>query len=327
MGDFLEVAKVLVDPVTKLFDMVGNAIGTVYEPHHVRKMADAEAYKIKTIGGAISDMAVLPASYNNGAILLDSTNTDDLLRRAEAREMQQKIREQKNIEKVLAHAQRELLTSPPVEDTPVDEDWMNRLINNAKEVSSETMQFIWGKILAGEVASPGRFSKRTLETIRNLSQHEASVFQSMLPYFLDVGDSLALLRSETIHKKYGIQYGDLLILDECGLMSTGRDILRNAEIREDYSYVLHNNSLVLFAVNIPARHGQIQFPIHKLTSAGNELYRILTSECNQEFFMDVAEELAAQHKEIQFKVHKINDISEDMVDYEEPAVKEYNTNT
>ena len=37
------------EPVNKLLDAVTGAIGKAYEPRHIRKMADAKAYEIKTI--------------------------------------------------------------------------------------------------------------------------------------------------------------------------------------------------------------------------------------------------------------------------------------
>ena len=43
--DLLGLAK----PVEKLEEIVSNAIGTLYEPRKVRKLADAEAYRLKKL--------------------------------------------------------------------------------------------------------------------------------------------------------------------------------------------------------------------------------------------------------------------------------------
>lgn len=47
--DKLEVKDLLglAEPATKLVEIVSGAIRTLYEPRKVRKLADAEAYKIK----------------------------------------------------------------------------------------------------------------------------------------------------------------------------------------------------------------------------------------------------------------------------------------
>jgi hypothetical protein len=39
-------------PIQKLIEVMSNAIGTLYKPNAIRKEADAEAYRIKTIGRA-----------------------------------------------------------------------------------------------------------------------------------------------------------------------------------------------------------------------------------------------------------------------------------
>ena len=66
MGELLEIAKVLVSPCEKLMTMVAGAIGKAYEPRHTRKMADAHAYELSTIGAAMRELAVSE---------IDATNT------------------------------------------------------------------------------------------------------------------------------------------------------------------------------------------------------------------------------------------------------------
>lgn len=320
MGEALEIAKVLVDPVMKLLDMVGNAAGTIYEPHHIRKMADAEAYKIKAVGNAVGEISMLPASYDNGSIAVNSTDTDDLLKRAEMREKFQKIREQQNIENVIGYAQQELLGMGPIPNTPVDDDWMARLLNNAKEVSSETMQFIWGKILAGEVASPGTFSKRTLDTIRNLSQDEASVFNNMLPYIVNFGGNLAISSSQAIHQMHGIRYGNILLLDECGLMTAGLGVTLSMDVDNQPTPIADNGDILLVANRTSPLSTNVSISLHKLTSAGHELYKILLAGASRDYFLDWAKEIASANRTIKFTVHKINSITDQMIDYDDSVI-------
>ena len=40
-------------------------------------------------------------------------------------------------------------------------------------MSSEELQTLWGRVLAGEIKSPGTFSLRTLEFLKNTSHEEA----------------------------------------------------------------------------------------------------------------------------------------------------------
>jgi len=58
------------------------------------------------------------------------------------------------------------------------EDWVARYVESASQVTDQTMQELWGRILAGEIRKPGSFSLRTLHVVSNLSEVEAKLFQA-----------------------------------------------------------------------------------------------------------------------------------------------------
>ena len=59
-----EIVTAAVQPANKLIDAVAGAIGKAYEPRHIRKMADAKAYEIKTISDELRNNADLPIVYD-----------------------------------------------------------------------------------------------------------------------------------------------------------------------------------------------------------------------------------------------------------------------
>ena len=63
-----------------------------------------------------------------------------------------------------------------VSDHEPDPDWAARFFNDIQDVSSEEMQSLWAKVLAGEVERPGSTSIRTLSILRNLDQTAARLF-------------------------------------------------------------------------------------------------------------------------------------------------------
>jgi hypothetical protein len=66
----------------------------------MRKMTDAEVYRIKQIGNAIIETDGLPIAYDNGEISMNTLNLEDFVKRAELRSSYQLLREQNNIESV-----------------------------------------------------------------------------------------------------------------------------------------------------------------------------------------------------------------------------------
>ncbi len=73
----------------------------------------------------------------------------------------QEEKRQSNIVAVIGQAAQEL-GDREVQDHEVDHDWTARFFNDVQDVSSEEMQQLWAKILAGEVERPGSTSLRTM---------------------------------------------------------------------------------------------------------------------------------------------------------------------
>lgn len=69
-----------------------------------------------------------------------------------------------------------------------DEDWMNSFMRNAEDASSERLQDLFGRILAGEVLRPGAFSLTTLRAVRELDQQAANDF--IYAWSKSVGDAI-----------------------------------------------------------------------------------------------------------------------------------------
>jgi hypothetical protein len=284
----LEVSDVLglSQPLTKLIETISNGVGTLYKPVHLKRMAKAKAEEIRLISEAITQNAILPISYQHGSIDIDSTDVQNLLLRAEQRLLLDEMKKQQNIDAIVANAAEELRGKEKVSDTPVDEDWSSRFQNIAKDISSEEMQFIWGKVLASEVENPGSFSLRTLETIRNLSKTEASRFQGILPFVIEMKGECFLASNEDIMEKYGMMYADIMILNECGLVELS-GISYNPMMKKGDAWEMFTDERVAVVAGSSETAVKVTFSAYALTNAGRELYRILAHAPNNEYFMDV----------------------------------------
>ena len=279
----------LSQPLTKLVETVSGGLDTLYKPWHLKRMAKARAEEIKLISEAITQNAMLPINYQHGNVGIDSTDVPNLLARTQQRLLQDEVKKQQNMDAVVANAVEELRTKEKVSETPVDEDWSTRFRNIAKDVSSEEMQLIWGKVLAGEVEEPGSFSMRTLETIRNLSKAEASKFQKIIPFVIWIKEKYFISSQASIIKKYGIEYSDILVLSECGLIVESASIpvcpiLKKGEIQS-----LVTDERVALIRKTTDANKDVMFGAYVLTNAGRELYGILAHSPNNDYFLDVIE--------------------------------------
>ncbi len=140
----------------------------------------------------------------------------------------QEEKRQANIGAVVAQAAQEL-GDREVQDHEIDHDWTARFFNDVQDVSSEEMQTLWAKVLAGEVERPGSTSIKTIGILKNLDKATAGLFRKLcsacvsikadrsdfldarIPFIRSYGDGNAL-------RKYGLGFGNLNMLNEHGLI-------------------------------------------------------------------------------------------------------------
>ena len=255
----------------------GEILEKVFGPRWTRKQAEADAYadekKLQTIRNN-PDMDIV---YVNGQLNAKMKTPEALQMRAEIREHQESIRQQSNIENVLSQTANELLytSDDAVSDDPIDDDWIARFFGIIRDISSQEMQFIWSKILAGEIKKPGSFSLRTLDVIRNLSQSEAIAFKKIVPFIVNNGPIYFILENLKYKEKYKIRHTDFLTLDACGLISLNNSTVYDPKIGKSFQKYIVNDSYIVLARSTSAQEITVTTEIDPLTKVGQELYSIL----------------------------------------------------
>lgn len=219
----------LSEPLKKLLEVVSEGIGGISRPILTRKNADAKAYEIMTIAKAIADSQKLlgPVQYKDGVIVVESSTNQTLIPDAEpekrvlTRIAYQEVKKQLNIENVTRQAAEELNTDEKVSDEKPDSDWTTRFFRIAEDVTTEQMQMLWGKVLAGEVKKPGSYSLRTLEVLKNISRKEADVFVKASKITITSGDKCIIPNPDNgayLETVFGLTFVDFLVLREIGLL-------------------------------------------------------------------------------------------------------------
>ena len=93
----------------------------------------------------------------------------------------QEEKKQRNIQSVASMAAEEI-KDKEVQDHEIDHDWTARFFLDVQDVSSEQMQQLWEKILAGEVETPRQTSLRTLSILKNMTQKEAKLISNIAQF-------------------------------------------------------------------------------------------------------------------------------------------------
>jgi hypothetical protein len=107
---------------------------------------------------------------------LEHVSLDD---RAAAYRDASNVRAQANREEVLQFALEKLQDqdNPPDANEEIDTDWISFFYQEAGRRSADEFKHLFGRILAGEIVSPGSFSIGTLQSLSRITAQTALIFQ------------------------------------------------------------------------------------------------------------------------------------------------------
>jgi uncharacterized repeat protein (TIGR03899 family) len=252
-------------PVSKLIEVVSSAIGVVYLPSHTKRMAKANAE----------------------ARIID-TETDieieELRSRAANRLTKIEVNRQNNIESITRIAIEEM-PSKASENTP-GADWIANFFDLCQDVSDENLQYLWGKLLAGEVAEPGQYSTRTLQALKAMQGWEAKIFSKYCStLWLCTGENLK------VHARIMGAHNNAIVSSLLGPM----EIIHLAEI----GLISHKNLRTMVVMGSPQEYSHIEYAnIRFQISPGfiwyNPLSWLKNILLNQSFEMEFLTKLGAE---------------------------------
>ncbi len=305
-----EVIQALVSPAKKLIEAVSGAIGKAYEPMHIKRMADAKAYELKMISDVVRNNSDVPIVYDSKGVSIDTSNFEEIAKRASSRLAYQEITKQQNIEAVVDNAYQELQGADSVSSDPVDPDWMFRFFNAVENISNEDIQKIWGRILAREIQSPGGYSYRTLEKLQNVTKEEAQLFQKVAALSLTKGNHKFLLKNDSLMGKYGIYFSHILKLEECGMMSS-QGLTLNLSISNEKKEIIWNPHILGIITGTASEVKEISLPIYIFTEAGYQLIDAIQPEQNKTYILDCLEHIKRKYEKTNVTAHSINFVDSD----------------
>ncbi|MGO9237981.1 MAG: DUF2806 domain-containing protein [Methylocella sp.] len=255
--------------------------------------AFAQSIKDKTAAKTVvsNEVAAAAAKF--------AVSDTDIIARAAHNLLAKEYRHQMNKEEIakktidiLVHetaqnAQPSLSTSAPNHELPppeVDEDWLNVFEKYAEDASSERMQTLWARVLAGEIRNPKQFSLKTLRFVSELDQETARLFEKHLP--LVCNNNFV----PTIQPFSGQPFIELLHLQDSGLITgIGGNIQQSLPISEQRIAFLINQGRVILVTG--PKGFVINIPCAVLTKIGVELSRIIQLPFSEVDFKTVIERI------------------------------------
>lgn len=287
----------LTEPATVLIEKISNAVGILYEPRRIIKMAQAQAH-------------CNLINYNSQRTLneLESKALSSLIARETVK--------QNNIEKITANALTTLTGDATPED--ISNDWLCYFFNHCDSISEPEMQRVWGEILSRKSSDTTAYSKKTLSILATLEPHDAEIFTNFCTFAMihkEIPELYILDIEHDLYRSIEVNFGNALHLQSLGLVhySSGgyainvTDTLQNDEDDEDIFRVSMQYFKTKLEVTVPKeeRPHVINDKVNistgevSLTSTGIELYNLCSANPHPKFVSYWREHLKRERRDVQ----------------------------
>ena len=186
-----------------------------------------------------------------------------------------------------------------------DFDWFVRFFEAAGNVSDDTMQNLWAKILAGEIAQPSTFSLKTIDVVRNLSKKDAELFIKICSHsFVSSGTNCFLPNEDEYLETVGITYADIMKLSEIGLMFNDGLISLSMSISSEPRILVNSHSLIMVMASSSGKPEEANIRQYPFTEVGNEVSTLISKSASDEDFLKYGE-ILSHNKSYKISVHKV----------------------
>ena len=302
-----------VSAIDKLLDYTASGIGAVAGPiflpwkafwegkaKRISAHTDADVLRLQAESEAGTSPIIAKARFEAREDLITpdaeirgtvEITREDITQRIEYQEQKRHA----NIKAAVGEAANGLSDKEVLDHEP-DPDWTARFFDCVQDVSSEDMQRIWAKILAGEVESPGRTSLRTLDTLRNMTKTDAAMFSDLCNFVLSRGRHVVFHETQYIEQYNALRHVNLVHLQDCGLLHFGQS---SYNLTDETEQIVYQDILLQVTRNIESIE-RIPFQVATLTIAGAELYRITEPQLRMDYLRSFAKFLHSKNCQLSY---------------------------
>jgi hypothetical protein len=232
----------------------------------------AENIRIKTSSYRAVETAIAEKA---GAL---ASSNPEIVERAMNNLLRKEYRCSENRESIVRGAvkllknQNEDINESTAENIQVDDDWLNVFERFAEDASTDRMQKLWSRVLAGEIRRPGAFSLRTLRFLSEFSQSDALIFADFCQNVVnDIAPKILIITDETKDIRH------LMQLEAAGLITGASGVgslQQTLHFDTNGHALLGEGNLALIFRGAPST--SFQFNAIVLTPLGKELMSLLS---------------------------------------------------
>jgi hypothetical protein len=252
----------------KIAEWLGFQLPTIPMPQTVKNLDKA----VGKILLAVGENAEARIKANTGKAKAKGKIAIDGLYRTE--EEKRKIENRAAIVQVAVDEMNDGQSRPNDADakTEIDDDWLNMFARIAEDKSSEELKNLFGRILAGEIRSPGSFSLRTIQFLATLSKSDAHEISNFFSYAI-----FGKIVPTTENHDFGPPIHSRILMEELGLASNPSafaGLAWNIAIPPNSNIILSATGLGILIINKSSREIKFQIECQILSKPAQELITI-----------------------------------------------------
>lgn len=303
----------------KLWDTLAEkGIGSLLKPWQEKRVARARheirREELLTLAQANKEVAAIKSGKavytKNGDVKLLSSPTNEVIEvkeieptidqrgfvlRASEIEISETVRKEINVAKAIMIAEDILEQDSQVPpDASIEDDWLFSWREYAGKVTSDELQDLWGRVLAGETKQPGSYSIRTLDFLKSLSKAEAELISKAARFVIA---ERIFRNKESFLEKEGLFFSQLLHLQDIGVLSgveaiglntTYKSIMPNRYFRA----LVANNKVMLLDHEDSKK--EVNAEVYLLTRTGIEVLKLASFQVDPDYFESVAKDFTSK---------------------------------
>lgn len=303
----------------RLVDTVEKGIGSLLEPGQIRRIGKAnlenDTNRLLALAKAEADIDLFkqgkvtidPFTYQvTPKITNEESSSDNYIKKALSNQVIKTITKEINISKAILHAAKILINddSEPPEKT-VDQDLLSQWAEYAGLVSDEQLQELWGKILAGEIKAPGKYSLRTLTFVKNISKKDTEEIYGVSSFVIK-----DFIFKNPNNGKSNLSFGALLYLQELGVIQGVESIGLNQTFNSLYPdrfELATSFGRMLFIIKSPESNKVLSLPAYAITSLGKEVFSLINDvKTDETYLIELAKYIVSQGFEVKVSSNWVN---------------------
>ena len=271
-------------PADTLIKKVSKAVGGIFAPSQIKRVAEAEAEAtiIKAQSEAEASKIMTQSEIENA----------ELRQRAVYRLVAEETQRQECMEDITIGALPNLNEDSNPDD--MDDDWLTNFFQKCRIVSDSQMQSLWSRILAGEANAPGTYSRRTVNLLSDFDKSDADLFTRLCGFGWVMGNVRPLVFDvqADIYNRYGINFNTLSHLESIGLIQfEGLAGFRSLKLPKRFAVSYYDKSLSLEMTE--DANNELDTGNVLLTKIGQELAPVCGSKPVEGFYEYVKEQWKA----------------------------------